>query len=332
MSEQASPTSTNSIDAVWPPAASAHNRIRGFYDEGVVRTQAEVAQFGELFEACVTQLVADPESDRLSVRLIASTDAVALLSNAGLRVEGAIPFTHDGEELALTYTGWNQPNRTMSGFDLQRHRALLSRMVQTDRDTTDPVVQLEAKGYTPHLIKSDTPAAQRAGLVDRLTDLYAVFGYDKAAVSALLRNPSNVIAYIEDGPTIISTLMAEEATVDIDGLRPLSLVEITEGVTRPEYRGKGLFKATYGYLIDTILAERGQGDRTIDVLYSESNLAMEGLLMAAHKIGRRYNHFDAERFGLQTPDFGIMPQSFSVRDGVETRAYNDFAISYTPLR
>ncbi|HYH36347.1 MAG TPA: GNAT family N-acetyltransferase [Candidatus Saccharimonadales bacterium] len=319
----------NSVGAVWPPTISTDNRLRGFYSEKVVRTQEEVSEFAARAQTFLPQLGSDSGCDRLSIRLVTSENAVASIDQTGLQVEAAIPFAYGGEGLTLTYVGHNQAHRVMSAVDLIRHRTTLQHIVQSDHDRVNPAIQLHKKGFSPQMLDINSPEERRTDIVGSLTELYSVFGYDQAATNDLVTNPSNFVAYIEDNDSIISTATAERVAITVKGLGALQLVEITDGVTHPAYKGRGLFKAIYGYLVNKMLAQ--EEEQPIDVLYSESNLAVMGMLMASHKIGQRYNYFDAGRFGLQNRYFGILPQSFSVKDGIETRSYNDFAVSYTPL-
>ncbi len=125
--------------------------------------------------------------------------------------------------------------------------------------------------------------------------------------------------------------MAEKATITINGFGELSLVEITEASTHPDYRQRGLYRAVSGYLIQHLVSLCRDDAVPIDVLYGESNLAMPGVVIAAHQNGRRFSYFDRDSLGCDNSAFGILPQNFAVADGVETRDYNDFAVSYIPL-
>jgi hypothetical protein len=59
---------------------------------------------------------------------------------------------------------------------------------------------------------------------------------------------------------------------------------------------------------------------------------MVGVLIVVHHNGRRVSYFDRARLGITREDFGILQQNFQVLDGVEDRPYNDFALSYIPLK
>ena len=325
-------TDTSSIHASWPPVPSTHNRLRGFYDDRVLRSEIDVACFAEVFRSYRDRLLADSDLSRLSIRCVSEIGSVALLAAADLAVEGLIPFRRLGQDLALVYAGWNRPNRRLRREDIARHTALLHITEQRSRNAFDAAEIMQSNGLTPHIIDRNTPAEARAAAADRFNDLYAAFNYNEANVQTLLNDPSNTVAYAETCGTVVSTAMAEAGTVDVHGIGAVRLTEITEAYTRLEYRGRGLYKAISAYLCDRLLNDRAAGTREMDILYGESNLSMPGVVFAAHENGRRFSHFDAARFGFpQHPAFGILPQNFSINDGTKTREYNDFALSYVPL-
>lgn len=166
-------------------------------------------------------------------------------------------------------------------------------------------------------------------MIQRFIELYAAFGYNGVDVEDLLNNPLNTIAYVEDEEGVVSTALAERALIEVNGFRPLRIAEITEAVTRVKDRGRGLYRAISGYLVDSLVEDQ---EKPLNIIYGESNLAMKGVLISAHHNGRRFSYFDAGSLGLKHPHFGILQQNFHVEDGTEKRPYNDFALSYVPIK
>lgn len=318
---------TSSIGANWPPVESSHNRLRGFYDVAVLDDEESVIDFAGQFEACRLGL---ESRDRLSIRAVARSGSLAMLGSVGVQIEGAIPLAGQGD-LVMIYTGWNRPARNIEKSYLAAHRQLLVRATERGIDTKDRLGELAAQGFSPKIVNGSTPERQKASLVPAFTDMYGSFGYDQPAVEELLINPANTIAYIQDGSTIVSTSMAEHGTIEVGGLDPFNIVEVTEASTRSQYRQRGLYKAISGYMIAQLLSEIQNSAKSVSAIYGESNLAMPGVVFAASENGRRFSHFDVSRFGINRPDFGILSQNFRVEDGVETRPYNDFALSYVLL-
>jgi len=316
----------SSVGATWPPAEATNNRIRGFY-ESTVETPSDINTFVSEFEHYKNDLANHPDFDRLSIRTVASLGAISAFDQAGLAIEGAMPIRSQ-DELMVVYTAWNHPTRRASEEKLGEHREFLGKVATEDRDTHDKVANLNSRGFIPRMIGPSTPEAEKAALVSRFTELYGAFGYDQSQVEELLLDPANTIAYIEDETGVISTAMAERAEIKVEGLGDLTMAEITEAFTLPRRRKEGLYMLISGYLTAQLVEGSHQ---TLDVLYGEGNLAVPGVVIAAHQNGRRLSYMDREWLGITQPNFGILEQNFHVSDGEETRRFNDFALSYVPL-
>jgi len=315
---------TSSISAVWPPEPGMSNRLRGFYNK-VVDTPEAAKDFLREFEHYLGVMQDSSELDRLSIRAVASRDALQLFDTAGVQIEGGLPLR--GSDEMIVYTAWNAAHRSVPEQRLYMHRTTLGEVVQHPRDERAPRNQ-SADTLKPRLVDTNMSIETRQTMVEAFSDLYRVFGYDEADVEEILSNPQNTIAYLEDAQGVVSTAMAERGIVEIENRAPITLVEITEAVTRPEARGQGHYRTISRFLVDYLAHTEGQG---IDVIYGESNLAMRGVLIAAHQNGRRFSHFDREQLGVRQPHFGILQQNVHVEDGAEIRTYNDFALSYIPI-
>lgn len=317
MSGQLKTSETSSIGAVWPPQPTTHNRLRGFYTDGIVRSAAEAQTFAEYFRAYERDLTA--ENDRLSVRVVAHTGSLAMLSEMGVTIEAAIPLARPESDLVVAYAGSNSVSRTLSTEQIASHSELLTRTA-ANRGASKKHTLPAGWGYG-RVIPGDSGA-----LVGSFTQLYKPFGYDEAATAGLLDDPHNTIIYIStDQDAIVSTAMAERAEIAVGSLDPLTLVEITEASTLSAYQGQGLYRIASGILLQSLIQ-----DPTIHAIYGESNLAKPGVIIAAHENGRRFSHFDAAPFGINNPGYGVLPQNFHVADDSEVRQYNDFAVSYVP--
>jgi hypothetical protein len=313
---------SSSIGAAWPPQAASHNRVRGFYDEGVLDTSQEALEFASQLGDLRADFDKQQERTRLSVRFITQAAHLKLLSAAGVQIEAAIPLANSEEpELVLAYAGHNAPDRRISQDQQHAHGQLLDRVIASPRPTRHAVAG--------HTIDSRTTDAERARLAPYFLQLYSQFGYDQQGVDELLGNPSNTIMFVERDGQVVSTAMAERASIPIKDFGILELAEITEAATHPNYRQQGLYTAVSGLLLDG-LVER-QADDPLHAIYGESNLAMPGVLYAGHQNGRRFSYQDRDSYSLSAPGFGVLPQNFHIADGRETRPHNDFAVSYVPL-
>lgn len=324
------PGQTSSIGATWPPVESSHHRIRGFYDQRVVRTPDDAANFAAEFEMHRQNM--EQPYDRLSIRLIGCFAALHALDQNGVPLEAAIPLANTEPGLAIGYVGWNAPGRRIDAEHLTAESQLLDDIAGIETKTLDYSLELRRRGFEPHIVDRYTPEANKELLLPRLLTMYEAFGYDEKDVRDILANPDNTIAYIEDQGQIVSTAMAEEAEIAVNDLEPLLIAEITEASTHKDYRRQGLYRLVSGFLTQELLARHRATGRPLNALYGESNLAVRGVVQAGHDNGRRFSRFDGVLPGARRPEFGILPQNFHLADGAETRPYNDFVVSYYPLR
>ena len=310
---------TSSVGAAWPPQRASNNRIRGFFDH-VVCDRSDAIDFVAIFERERVIAEQDADADRLSIRVITTGTAMKVLDGL-IEVEGAMPLR--GEDgLHVTYAAWNHCDRSTAQATLIHHRHFLENIASMQRAID--FVPVDGIFSPVQLIDSRTTDTERLALSEKFSELYGAFGYSERDVQDLLLNSANTIAYIELGGAVVSTAMAEHATVQAQD-KSVRLAEITEAFTLPDYRGRGLYQAVSQYLVSQL----SLGD--LDAVYGESNLASPGVVVAAHKNGRQFSCLERERLGIQNPNFGILQQNFHVADGVETRRYNDFALSYFDL-
>lgn len=316
---------TSSVGAVWPPEPASNERLKGFYDQ-VLQDELDAQTFTSEFGKYLSDAVGHPNIDRVSIRVVANTALIPELELAPIELEAAMPIRNNQDQM-IFYVGWNDRPRRMSASYFGQHAELLTQTARRASDRQAGIDRLGDSGFTANYLGPDTSDAQKKGLVGQFTDLYGAFGYNQSEVEELLTNPANTIAYVSDGNRAVSTAMAEHAAIQVDGTSDLAIAEITEAFTLPEYREQGLYRSISGFLIERLLAE----DEPLDVIYGESNLAMPGVVIAAHQNGRRLSYLDRDVLGVANPAFGILQQNFSIDDGVEKRPYNDFALSYVPL-
>ncbi len=315
---------TSSVGAFWPPEASSYGRMRGFYNK-VLHAEG-VESFATNFDKLRTEVANSDDLSRLTIRALGTKATVQALEQRGVGVEGALPIR--GSDLSVIYTAWNASTRQPGDERMAEHAELLDKTVGA-LDAQSSVAQAHPPGkFEPKIIDSSLSEYSKLQLAPGFIELYSVFGYDEEEVRALLINPSNTILYFEGDDGIVSTAMAEHATIEVEEFGSLNMVEVTEATTRPGDRGNGYYRAISRQLVQHLMNET---DRPIDILYGESNLTMPGVIISAHKNGRQFSFFDRDKFGSRNPFFGVLQQNFKVEDGTEKRQFNDFALSYVPL-
>ncbi|MGH7158123.1 MAG: hypothetical protein ACREGD_03575 [Candidatus Saccharimonadales bacterium] len=325
-------SNTSSIGAAWPPATASNERMRGFYPEAVASVQAADELIDQFIEAQKTA-EAHPTTTRMNMRVVVENRIIPYLSHV-LSLEGALPIASTPDR-SVVYIAWNDVNRQPTADELTAHLDLIQKAQSREVSTASPYLELVHKGYTPRIIDDHMSETERRGYRDRFLELYGKFGFDETGVEELLTSPNNTIAYIAgENETIISTVMAERGTIPVLGQpnNTLTVIEITEAITDPGVRGKGLYRALSGFLVQHIVDHHMVGEAPVDVVYGESNLSSPGVVVAAHRNGRRFATDDASHLGvIDQPGFGILQQNVKVNDGVETRPYNDFVLTYQPI-
>ncbi len=315
---------TSSIGAVWPPVISSNERIKGFYDRFIDDADSLDIFAGE-FEEFEWEVGRTEQVGRLTVRALVAPNTLKLFEEQDFIIEGVLPL-RDTEDAAILYLAFNDETRQLTPAELEAHQKLIAEVAGIVRAPHSNTDHLELLGLEPTVFTPKTPTATKAKKAELFTDLYGAFGYDEEEVSTLLLNPTNVIAFAEDKRGVVSTALAERAEVSVAGYGDITITEITEAVTRSDRRGLGIYRSISGYLVDQLLSS---GDQ-LDVIYGECNLVMRGVVQAAHQNGRLFSLFDRDKYGVDQAGFGILQQNFKVEDGLGTKRYNDFALTYIP--
>lgn len=322
---------TSSIGACWPPEQASHQRLRGFYDHALY-SGADVEQFTEQFEHHARS-AQEQELTRTTIRAVVDAAMIRRIHDAGVRVEAAMPIAdHDGRWVA--YMARNDEDRSMGVDAVVGHEERLA-MRPISREREDWVRSGRGLWLPEGIVHPRTSPAAREQLVPRFTELYEAFGYTEDDVAELVTSPNNIIAYLEHEDQIVSTAMAEVGRVMVNGFGVLTMAEITEGITREDFRRTGLYRRVTAALVRRIVGVGPAAVGGLHVLFGECNLNMPGVLLAARENGREFSRDRTDRgrrLGLPVdPTFGMLEQNFRVEDGVETRPYNDFALSWIPL-
>lgn len=302
-----------------------------FYQEAVL-SDSTVEAFADEFERTQREAEASADIGRISLVALATPESIMQLDRRGINVEGALPVVDatSPDELYVTYTAWNKPDRRMSDTDVAKHNKTL----KTASEIRDVIISrdvLHDEGLTPKLITGGTPDGLREQLLPRLAECYACFGYNTDEVEEILMNPANVLAYLQnESGDIASTALAERASIATDRPEPLSITEITDAFTAPDYRGRGLYRIVSRILVDHLLDEQGSTP-TPKLIFGEVNLKAPGALLAAGQNGRVFSHDEGWRFGIRRPDFGILAQNFRIDEITTDKRYNDFALTYVKM-
>lgn len=307
----------SSVGPTWPPEKTSQERVRGFYPR-IIEGDSDIDTLIEAMGA-TTDTLGDDNITRLAFRAVTRVDQLKTLdgelAGSSMGLEAAIPIQHpELDNHSIAYLGANTPQRSIATEHYSAYAERIRRTSQQPRTYTDGTLELK--------IVDPRNAAQ---LVAPFTELYQPFGYNEEETADILKDPGNIIAYINQKGRPVSTAMAEQASIPTEA-GEVNITELTEASTLPQLRGAGLYTLCVGGLVRHI-----KHSQNTNALYGESNLSTDRVIHAAHQTGRRFSHNDASGYSIDSTGFGILPQNFSVNDGVETRRYNDFAVGYYEL-
>jgi hypothetical protein len=330
MTEINAPTTaaTSSIGATWPPVPTNNDRLRGFYADRIIpATQAEVYAFGDELEAVRSVMASEQLGSRLAVKAIMETGAISLLRSF-VKVEAAVPLANGHHDLQMVFLGFNLGSRRPAEQEFINGQSTIFNAIYTGRSGNNTNLP-NTDGLVVETLRGDTAAPDRIeSLTPEFSELFTPFGYDQTNTAAILGDPNNTLVYLRNEETghIVSSAMAETATVAVGGLGDIAITEITEAITRSEFRGHGYYRLVSRLLVNEMRDQIEDG-RPINAIYGEGNIASPGVLVAAAQNGRRFSMEDAAALGVPRNRFGILPQSFAIADGSEP-GYRDLAVSY----
>lgn len=313
---------TSSIGPQWPPQTTSFERIKGFYNRGVVDNEAELAEItNKLCDYAHSPLrLGDPT--RMSIRAVVTKSLLGHVKDQlGWVGEAVIDLksTHpDLENCAVVYFGHNKGSRMSHCQDWDQAYANLDLALQrTPKKASFLISRVKLLGYEVE----ELPLQQRttdAQILDQLSDLYRRFGWNRASVQDLLVNPNNWLAVARSGNEIVSAGIAERSVLSI-GSTDFRLTELTEAATRSDHAGRGLYSA-----VSSVLLRHLNGD--VDLAYSESNGINQGVLNTARSQGRVFAVEDCIRMAL--PFKGVLPQHVPIDGDTRQTKYNDLFPSY----
>lgn len=292
------------------------NRVKGIIPELLTRTN----QLIDILDSA-QERVQESGASRLTLRVFLPTFAslnktregralAAFLREFGTdsgedfvnRFEGIIPFSSNSQEFMAVYLGANAPSRMSrkSIIDLETEEA---RRASSN---------LQVRPMNPDY--SIRTATQKD--VSQLVELYgSIF------TSYLVElNSQNISSMVESTPTLVSlyrgqvvaALAAEHASVEIEGIGPTQLIEISEAATDPAHRGNRLYSHMIGMFLSTL--ERDIGN-TASIVYAETRASHPAAARGAVLAGGRVSGFLNKHCAIN-----------SVRDVAETGAYENLNV------
>jgi|GEM_PF-4800146 len=232
--------------------------------EGIIRQVRDAGEEEGVSRIAMRALVRAEDAQR-----VAATAAFA-----GLPREGQIPV--NGR--LLMYFGYNLDGRRVTNEARRGQQIAASQIGSRRARTKDELLAIiRSRGY-----QFDDVISRRE--FPRLVELYRTclprycVNLNSDKLTELFRNPANAFAVIRGRGRIIAAAVAEQTLIELPGAS-LHDVEISECVTDPEHRRRGLMSAIIYRLISNIQI----GNDT--VIYSESRAGVPSINCAMRNNG-----------------------------------------------
>ncbi len=239
---------------------------------------------------------------RLSIRIIATNEAIESLANAirptGAEIEAQVPVT---DSLNMVYIGYNTPARTLGSERRSEHLHAISEALSS----ADNAQGLKSLDTTKYGIKIIDGSEREFSASDRedIFKLLSTFGYDMAGAMNVVSDESNIIGVVFDRKTskIVSISVTERRDIAIDGGRiMLHMAELTDAVTSDTERHNRL----YPLLLNDVFRHIYNEHQEISLAYAESNVSNISLLNTAAMQWRQFNGMLPYHAAIMNPNTG----------------------------
>lgn len=309
-------------EIVWPPKETNNGRLKGIFPNPINDEDLLVS-----FLNYLNELKFPNETSRITARALVSKEALLNFNHKSpysSLIETIIPL--DGEifgNFCLVYFGKNAPQRICP-------EEIINRQYQNALYIFNECTRLTEEKNTDNnnfeILLIDDSMRRNRQIIEMYYQLYSNFGWSKEEVSALIRNPSNLlIAAINNNQRIVSSGLVEFASIDFNGLpEPLKIAEITEAATLEEFRGRGLYRRVSNQILEILSNQQNPPD----LVFGESNLDAPGVLKVAAQQGRIPALKTAQDFNL--PHAWILPQHVSIfqENRPSNYPYNNLMVTY----
>jgi hypothetical protein len=267
-----------SIGAAWPPSYDKkNNRVKGFCPFKVDDTRLLSQLRGDIARSARSA----PQASRITVRAFVKTELVDRMD-----VEVRLPAERVFSGFELVYIGSNSERRRALPEILRQEidsvNGIMRDVEQLQKETA--LARVRAGNYEVGTLTDANPKAIR-----ELLALYAeayqeyLFDINQTTIMDMLDNGNIVLVARKEG-TIVSSLIAEHALVDIEGTN-VHLYELSDYATLRAHRGKGIITATQMMAIDEI---RSLEHGAESIIYAEDRAAWIAVNRSSRRAGMTY--------------------------------------------
>lgn len=264
-------TDISSLGLNWPPNyAGSFERVRAAYPALLENEQ-------QLQQIISIQKIAFNNQRRSVIKAVARKEFVQqwLPTDA---IEAAPIFSMKHQDLCLVYFAANPPGRELQApVSIRAIPAYLEKRKENNQRFQN-LNQGHLTAAVEHIVKQFSVCRANSQYLDKLTDLYHVFGWNQAEIAKLIESPANKIYLAIQENVVAGAVMIEQNNWPVDQFGLINIAELTEGVVRPKFRGNGLIVGLSIIATEDFINHDGQ------LIYAEDNILTTGGL--GFKVGR----------------------------------------------
>ncbi len=269
-----------SIGAAWPPTYERRNaRVKGFCPFKVDDNRLLERLRSDLREAREQ----NPEATRSTARAFIRRE----LRDMAPDVEARVPANRVFPGYDLVYIGSNSESRQSQEGILQEELEGVTMIMEKMRRQDPGAVfgRVSNAGYSVGRLR-DVNTAAVAQLLELYDEAYQEYTFDinSSTIMDMLNNGNIVLVGRSPEGTIVSCLIAEHASVEVDG-QEVHLYELSDYATLRAHRRNGLITAMQIMAVETIRElEHGQES----IIYAEDRAAWMAVNISSRRAGLVY--------------------------------------------
>lgn len=264
-------TDISSLGLNWPPNyAGSFERVRAAFPALLENEQ-------QLQQILSIQKIAFNHQRRSVIKAIARKESVQQWLST-YTIEAAPVFSMNNQEWCLAYFAANPPGRELQApvsitaipTYLEKRTEYNQRFQNLNQQYLIDTVERTVKQFTICRANSQH--------LEKLADLYHVFGWNQTEIAKLIESPANKIYLAIHDNVIVGSVMIEQNNWRVEQFGLINIAELTEGVVRPKFKGNGLIVGLSIIATEKFIDQGGQ------LIYAEDNILTTGGL--GFKVGR----------------------------------------------
>lgn len=261
----------SSLGLNWPPNyTGSFERVRAAFPT-LVKNEQQLQQILSI------QQIALNNHRRSVIKAVAPKEAVQQWLPT-YAIEAAPVFMMNDQDWCLVYFAANPPDRELlAPVSMAAIPTYLEKRAEYHQLFQD-INQQCLMAVVERTVEQFSICRANSQHLEKLADLYRVFGWNQTEIAELIESPTNKIYLAIHENVIAGAVMIEQNNWVVEQFGLINIAELTEGVVKPEFRGNGLIVGLSIIATENFMNQGGQ------LIYAEDNILTTGGL--GFKVGR----------------------------------------------